>query len=121
MKYIIQLEILGASESNKVYEAAYNDDDKPYYLFGAPWLGSTEGLKYRIDLFINGKAGYINNVFVDYRNNEFYNARINGKKFKERFINYSYSGDTISTEDGDTLVTGASKKDKTVIVYTILP
>ena len=62
--------------------------NEDYYLFGAPWLGSTESVKTRIDYFIEGKAGYINNQYVDYRGNKFYQARCDEKQFKERFIKF---------------------------------
>ena len=94
--------------------------DIPYFMFGAPWLGSTESVKTRIDYFIDGKAGYINNTYVNYANNEFYQARMNKAQFSERFINYSYTGQSFTTEDGDTLVTGEKSKDKIVIIYTLI-
>lgn len=108
------------NRNNYAYNAVYNDSSKKYYLFGAPWLGSTESVKTRVDYFIDGVAGYINNTYVNYENNDFYNARIAGKQFKERFICYSYTGQTMTTEDGDELVTGASSKDKIVIIYTLI-
>ena len=89
-------------------------------MFGAPWLGSTESVKTRVDYFIDGDAGYINNTYVNYRNNEFYQARIAGKQFTERFISYSYSGQTMITEDGDRLTTGEKSKDKVIIIYTLI-
>ena len=91
---------------NNAYNKIYNDASKKYCLFGAPWLGSTESVKTRIDYFVDGKAGYINNAYVNYTNNDFYKARMAGKQFKERFINYSYTGQTMTTEDGEELVTG---------------
>ena len=115
-----------ASEPKHVENYAYNmvynveDSSKPYYLFGAPWLGSTESVKTRVDYFIDGDAGYINNTYVNYRNNEFYQARIAGKQFTERFISYSYSGQTMITEDGDRLTTGEKSKDKVIIIYTLI-
>ena len=113
-----------ASEPKHVENYAYNmvynveDSSKPYYLFGAPWLGSTESVKTRIDLYVNGKASYINNIRVDYTGNPFYQARLDKKKFIEEFTSYSYTGQTLETDDGDVLVTGASAKDKIVITYT---
>lgn len=102
----------------KVYD---NKNDKGYYLFGAPWTGSAEHIKTRIDLFVSGKAGYINNQYVDYTNNEFYNSLSQPNiQYIEEFISYSYTGDTLETEDGEVLVTGASAKDKIVIVYTMI-
>jgi len=112
--------ITGSSKANYAYKTNYNDNAKPYYMFGAPWLGSTESIKTRIDLYVNGKAGYINDTYVDYTDNSFYQARLNKTQFKENFINYSYTGQTLETEDGDVLVTGASAKDKIVIIYTMI-
>ena len=57
--------------------------------------------------------------YVNYRENAFYKARMDKKQFRERFISYSYSGETMETEDGDILVTGANEKDKIVIIYTM--
>ena len=106
--------------TNYFYDKVYNNTDNAYCLFGAPWLGSTDSVKMRIDYFVNGKSGYINNTYVDYKDNDFYEARIAKKQFKERFINYSYTGQTMITEDGDELVTGAKSKDKIVIIYTLI-
>ena len=105
---------------NHAYNQVYNDKNKAYCLFGAPWLGSTESVKTRIDYFVDGKAGYINNAYVNYKDNAFYKAREDKKQFKERFINYSYTGQTMVTEDGDELVTGEKSKDKIVIIYTLI-
>ena len=117
---------------NKAYYQIYNNpngfddghgNNKAYYMFGVPWLGNTESLKQRVDLFINGDVGYINNERVDYQNNEFAKAVDNFKDgtknamFTEQFINYSYSGETITTDDGEVLVDGAIAKDKTIIIY----
>lgn len=105
---------------NHAYNKVYNDTNKKYCLFGAPWLGSTESVKTRVDYFVDGKSGYINNAYVNYKDNDFYQARMAGKQFKERFINYSYTGQTMVTEDGDELVTGEKSKDKIVIIYTLI-
>ena len=105
---------------NNAYNKIYNDTSKKYCLFGAPWLGSTESVKTRIDYFIDGKAGYINNAYVNYKDNVFYQARMAKKQFTERFINYSYTGQTMVTEDGDELITGEKSKDKIVIIYTLM-
>ena len=110
-----------AQRSNYAYQQMYNDSTKPYYLFEAPWLGSTENVNTRIDYFVRGVAGYINNIYVDYTTNNIFSKAVQqGIQFKENFINYSYTGQTIQTEDGDSLVTGASSKDKIVIIYKML-
>ncbi len=108
---------------NKAYNAIFGDitNFKNYFLNGAPWLGNPELVKLRVDLFVNGKAGYINDKYLDYTNNDFYLAVQDNKLFKEEFINYSYTGQTLETEDGDSLVVGANAKDKTIIIYTLIP
>lgn len=115
------------TDGTKYYQAyalksIYNDKNSLIYMFGAPWLDSTENMKLRVDYFINGDAGYINNTWVDYTNNPFHKMRTleNKYQFKEKFISYSYTGETMETEDGDVLVTGADSKDKIVITYTLV-
>lgn len=113
-----------------------NRSYKSLYMYGAPWTGSTENIKKRIDYYISGTAGYIDGVYVDYENKSDPNGFVRNVfakaindtltkkdtskiKFKERFISYSYSGDTFVTEDGDEL-TNIDSKDKIEIIYTIL-
>lgn len=107
----------------------YNDkNNKLLYMFGVPWLGSTESMKLRIDYLVNGDSGYINNQYVDYRNHPLHKMIAKTEdpeegiyyQFKENFISYSYTGETMTTEDGDVLVTGANSKDKIVITYTLV-
>lgn len=105
---------------DEAYKKVYNDSSKPYCLYGAPWLGSTETIKQRVDFFVNGNAGYINNTYIDYKDC-FANKVNSNTKFKERFISYSYSGSTEMTDEGETLVNDSKSKDKIVIIYTILP
>ncbi len=102
------------------FKKIYNVQGTPYYLFGAPWFGNKENIKLRVDLFVNGKAGYINNSYVDYSSNRFTTLLADGNQFEERFINYSWSGQTFTTDEGDVLVTGNSPKDKIVIIYKAL-
>lgn len=103
----------------------YNDPDEKLYMWEAPWLDSTDNMKLRLDFFINGRLGYINNKKVDYTENEFHTMLDKAKEsqdfqFKEKFTSYSYTGESTTTEDGDVLVTGASPKDKIVITYTLV-
>jgi len=104
---------------DEAYIKIYNDESKPYCLYGAPWLGSTETLKQRVDFFVNGDAGYINNTYIDY-SNCFANKVNSNTRFSERFISYSYSGSTVTTDEGETLVNDSKSKDKIVIIYKIL-
>ena len=41
-------------------------------------------------------------------------------QFKENFISYSYTGETMTTDDEDVLVTGTIPKDKIVVTYTLV-
>lgn len=112
-----------------IYDNKDPDDNKSQrtllYMFGAPWIGSTDDMKLRVDFLINGDAGYINNKFVDYTAHPFHRMIEATKKnpyyqFKENFISYSYTGETMVTEDEDVLVTGTIPKDKIVITYTLV-
>lgn len=109
------------TKRQQALKTVYNDKDKQQYLFEAPWIGSTdEDIKTRIDMFINGSSGYINNTYVDYRKNKFNKIRKSSEKvlFSEEFINYTYSGETMTTDDGDVLIEGTRPKDKIIIIYT---
>lgn len=87
-------------------------------LFGAPWVSNiTRDAKTRVDLYVSGKKGYINNVEVDYSSNNLYSL---GTTFTETFIEYMYSGQTISMGEGEGIesITGNTKqKNKIVIEY----
>ena len=107
-------------------------------LFGAPWnVNSLEYAKKRVDLFINGSVGYINNVKVNYldsgvrptnsltpANLKYYLKNSDLYKIKEEFVKYNYSGDTISVGEGDNIETLTGNKipdTKIEITYTIEP
>jgi len=98
-------------------------------LFGAPWLGHTEDAQKRIDMYINGSKGYINNTLVDYSGeNNLKKYRENN--FKEIFSQYAYEGDTVTEstydENGevkDELISLTGTKQistKIVITYQLL-
>ena len=109
----------------------YGDPSKPTYLFQSPWLGNTSrDVKTRIDFFISGKSGYINNTFVDYESEasvKFKNLKDIKDEFdsnniiiEESFVEYNFSGDTITTEDGMETITGDKKAEsKIIIIYTL--
>lgn len=88
------------------------------YLFEAPWIGNTnKDIKTRIDLYVKGKCAYINGTKVDYTQNNLLGNFANSQ-FEEEFIQYTYKGDTITSEDGTETITGSSKpEDKIVIIY----
>lgn len=89
-------------------------------LFGAPWMGNTtRDAKYRVDLYVAGRVGYINKIEVDYSTNNLYSL---GTEFEETFIEYVYSGQTISTQNGIEDLTGNTKeKNKIIIDYQAIP
>ena len=50
------------TDRQKALLSLYGDSDKACYMYGAPWLGSTnKDTKERIDMYISGDSGYINN------------------------------------------------------------
>ena len=124
------ISLYGSSDPNP------SDNEIPACLFGASWMGNTnKDTKARIDMYISGKSGYINNTFVDYSidyGSSIENGRTDGyiylnsykdRKFKETFVQYAYEGDTLSVE-GDELetLTGVSQiATKIVITYQLLP
>ena len=127
-------------KDNRLLEI-YNDVSLSSYLYGAPWIGNTiKHTKTRIDLFVSGKAGFINNVFIDYSENgrslkdyieyvdssnkveDKYGELVDEYVFTETFVKYTFTGDTISVDEGDGLetITGSKKtEDKIDIIYTI--
>lgn len=94
-----------------------SDSTNPY-LFEAPWIGNTnKDIKTRIDLYVNGECGYINNTKVDYRNNNLL-KNFKNSTFSEEFTQYAYKGETISSEDGTETITGNVKAEtKILIIY----
>lgn len=108
------------SDRQKALLSLYGNPDKACYMFGAPWLGSTnKDTKERIDMYIAGHSGYINNTWVDYSTNNL--SQYEGKKFRETFSQYTYEGDTISTEDGEETLTGTKQTStKIVITYQLI-
>lgn len=93
------------------------------YLFEAPWIGNTsKDIKTRVDLYVNGKCGYINGTKVDYTQNNLKNFQ--DSTFVEQFTEYAYKGDTISVGTGDAVetITGNTKTEtKIVITYQEIP
>ena len=92
----------------------YNTPSKRAYLFKAPWTSDlNRDAKARIDYFLNGTKGYINNTEVDYSaSSSAFSGQSGGfigyckntpdgtsKVFEESFVEYAYEGETISTAD----------------------
>ena len=121
----------------------YNDNTSTKYLFEAPWLGNiNKDVKTRIDLFVSNQAGFINNVRVNYVdptssgspgsydfanfNNlkemmAWYDADDN-RRITETFVEYSFSGDTITAGEGEDIETITGDKQsvsKIIITYTL--
>lgn len=101
-------------------KSIYADPNNQAYLFGAPWIGSTdEDTRTRIDYFLNGTKGYINNTEVDYSENGGFIAKYGNETFIESFVEYAYEGETISTEEGVETITGSTQESsKIIITYT---
>lgn len=132
------------NEEEKLLLQQYGKDNLTY-LFGSPW--NTNALVYakqRVDFFVNGSLGYINNILVDYSYdgnqpsagsdphpaNLKYYMDYNSKhspndqiEIEERFVQYNYSGDTISVGEGENIETLTGNKipdSKIEITYTII-
>ena len=113
-----------------LYGARLNGADNPANLFEAPWSGSTnKDAKTRIDYYVNGSKGYINNTLVDYsgRNRSLRSLKEEYKnnygeeiKFLEKFIEYDYSGKTITSEDGSESLVDVKGNSKIEIIYQII-
>lgn len=110
----------------------YNNSNLPTYLFESPWIGNTDkDTKKRIDLYVRGGAGYINDTYVDYTDssadidsltelNQILQTNPDTLQLEESFVEYVFSGDTISTEDGTETITGDKQESsKIIITYTL--
>ena len=127
---------LDKTEKQKALISLYGaSSSNPGNLFGAPWMGNTnKDTKARIDMYVSGDAGYINNSFVDYSidyGSKIKNSESNGyiylnyyknRLFKETFVQYAYEGDTLSSEDDElqTLTGSQQISTKIIIIYQLL-
>lgn len=112
------------SESQSLKSSVYNDHNEKAYLFEAPWTGSTdENTRTRIDYFLNGTKGYINNTLVNYETTigeGGFLGQYGGETFEESFVEYAYEGETISTENGVETITGnTQERNKIIITYQV--
>lgn len=111
---------------------AYNKEAKTAYLFQAPWMGNVnKDVKTRVDFFVSGQEGDINNVHVDYTSTrtagidnlvemkEFYDEKPDDYDIVESFVEYNFSGDTITTEDGTETITGDKQAESKIIITYI--
>lgn len=108
------------TDEQRALISLYGVSAHPAYLFQAPWIGDTsKDIKTRIDLYVNGKCGYINGTKVDYTNNNLKDFQERDSTFLEQFTEYAYKGDTIFSEDHTESITGNSKiETKIIITYT---
>lgn len=105
------------TQRQKALLSLYDTSSEKCYMFGAPWLGSiNKDAKARVDMFINGDSGYINNTFVDYSNNNL--LMYKDSRFKETFSQYAYEGDTIQDENDELVSLTGTKQISTKIIIT---
>ncbi len=107
-------------ELESLKNSVYNTKNNPAYLFEAPWTGSTEeNTRARIDYFLHGTKGYINNTLVDYKStigDGGFLGQYGNKTFTESFVEYAYEGETISTENGVETITGSTQENSKIII-----
>ena len=135
----IKTEAAAASAASKIYkerndlalDMVYNDDTLPTYLHQAPWLGSPSHMKTRIDFYVSGQSGVIKDVTVDYSDRradvienlqDLKDIYDNDTSLiiEESFVEYNFSGDTITTDDGTESITGDKQvESKIIIIYTL--
>lgn len=113
------------TDEEKALISLYGTPGVARYMYGAPWLGSTnKDAKERIDMFIAGKSGYINNTYVDYSETADLKRSLSaysGRRFQEIFSEYTYEGDTITSDDGQETLTGTKQtSSKIVITYRLI-
>lgn len=112
-------------ELKSLKSSIYNKDkNNQAYMFEAPWIGSTdENTRARIDYFLNGTKGYINNTLVDYKTaigEGGFLGKYKTATFEESFVEYAYEGETISTENGVETITGSTQENsKIMITYKV--
>ena len=117
----------GIDKKNKLSlrNSIYNNEEKPAYMFGAPWANSLDNAKIRVDYFLNGTKGYINNGLVDYSDKSTTKIFINtggflgnygNETFIESFVEYAYKGETISTSEGIETITGSTQESSKIII-----
>lgn len=106
------------NDRQKILISLYGDKNKPTNMFGAPWVGTTdEDAKARIDLYIKGGKGYINNALVDYTNKGLFSNGIKETtQFEEIFTEYQFSGQTISDEDCEYELIGDKRGSKKIVI-----
>ena len=108
------------------YLNTYNDAGGHCNLHGAPWMGNiNEYAKHRVDLYVAGQSGYINNQKVDYSDSRynltpFREAPIHNQHISETFIEYMYDGEYYESEQsGEQLAGSTQEKNKIIVEYRV--
>ncbi len=119
-----------------LYDVDTSGKEKSFcYMFGVPWLANiNKDAKTRIDLYISGGKGYINNTLVDYSRKigpgseadkkYVYLNYYKDRKFRETFTQYAYEGDTITDENNGEPISLTGNRQiatKIIIIYQLLP
>lgn len=103
-------------EIDKTFLNKYNIAGNRLYLFGAPWIGSTQAHRERVDLFVNSEDGFINGKPVKYAGKGL--SSLSNEKFIETVLNYKISGDGLYDEaTGTEVVTSEIGTYKIEIIY----
>ena len=97
--YVVILDKDGNKKCVFNLEEEIKNYNKDYKL--APWLGNADkDTKLRVDLELSGKTGEINGVKYTGVGLEKY---IEGKKFKESFLEQRYSGKQLTSSDNESI------------------
>lgn len=108
------------AEMMSLKNSIYNNKNEMAYMFEAPWTGNTtENTRARIDYFLHGTKGYINNTLVDYGTTiglGGFLGQYGNETFIESFVEYAYSGETISTANGLETITGSTQENSKIII-----
>lgn len=101
---------------DKSFLTKYNTANSKLYLFGVPWIGSTQSHRERVDLFVNSENGYVNGKSVNYTNKGLKDLKYD--KFIETVLTYKISGEGLYDDStGIEVVTSEIGAYKTEIIY----
>lgn len=86
-----------------------------------PWTGSYEKARENLDCFLSGDTYKNPNNNADYIEYDNFIARYSGKRFIETIGEYQYSSSQENdTEDGSSVSTLVKKKNKRIIIFTLI-
>ncbi len=113
--------IPGAKEKNIVDR--YNTEGKPYYMFTAPWSGSTEYTINRINAYIYGDKIKVGDSEkrVDYTgsNHNLISLLTTSAKFSESYVEYQKSGRVYWDEASGESLVETKGSNKVIITYQL--